>query len=535
MAAAQQSVSEVGSTVTKPTSLLRPDSGSYSAQLRSQGASHALLHLQARGIRSTLAWARGRRSTPGECPLPDTTRHAHLPPLSRFWSRSGLVLRLAVTLIRDMPGGRRLLSVVGQRSLTGPLRVLEYVHRCASAERHGQTFAMGTYHSAAMLRPADGDGDARLHTFGRGFHGQLGRGAEFEDSARPVTVRAFEKCVSVVAVHCGGSHCAVVRDAAGGPEVHTWGLASSGELGHGGWTPIEVCRPRLVASLTLRVRVRAVSTGSNHTLVVGTCGGLWACGRGRHGQTGLGHFFDSGDLQKVDALKSVCVTSVAAGGAHSLALTSTGDVWSWGDARSGQLGQGPGVIALDGGAMPVPQLVALPWWCASDPVVKVVAGGHHSFMLTLSGKLLACGRGRHGALGRGCLADLSFPEHIPARCEAACALCHHDSIAMVVAVSAGRDHTMALTTCGAVLATGCNSYGALGTGDMVRRTTFTRVHGLPRVVAIQAGEHHSAAASDDGRLFTWGRGDRGQLGHGETRSSGRPTELAGWRLTFASA
>ena len=459
--------------------------------------------------------------------------HATTP---RFWSRSGLVLRLAVALIRDMPGGRRLLTVVGHRSLTGPLRVLEYVHRCALAARHSQTFALGTYHSAAMLRPADGDSEAqaKLHTFGRGFHGQLGHGA-FEDSSRPIPVRAFETSLSVVAVHCGGSHCAVVRDAATGPEVHTWGLASSGELGHGGWTPIEVCKPRLVASLRLRVRVREVCTGSNHTLVVGTCGGLWACGRGRHGQTGLGHFIDSGALHKVDALKDVCVTYVAAGGAHSLALTSSGDVWSWGDARSGQLGQGPGVLALDGGAVPVPQCVTLPWWCASDPVVKVVAGGFHSFMLTLSGKLLACGRGRHGALGRGCLADVPFPEHIPVRCEAACALCHHDSIAMVVAVAAGRDHTLALTTCGAVLATGCNNYGALGVGDMARRTTFTRLQGLPRVAAIQAGEHHSAAASDDGRLFTWGRGDRGQLGNGETRSSCRPAELAGWRLKLTPA
>jgi E3 ubiquitin-protein ligase HERC3 len=218
---------------------------------------------------------RGATGVPS--PLHDTRATTH-----RFWSRSGLVLRLAVALLRDMPGGRRLLTVVGQRSLTGPLRVLEYVHRCAAAQRHGQSFALGTYHSAAMLSPVgvDSKAQARLHTFGRGFHGQLGRG-DFEDSSRPVQVRAFETSLTVVAVHCGGSHCAVVRDAATGPEVHTWGLASSGELGHGGWTPIEVCKPRLVASLKLRVRVREVCTGSNHTLVVGTCGGLWACGRGR--------------------------------------------------------------------------------------------------------------------------------------------------------------------------------------------------------------------------------------------------------------
>lgn len=72
-------------------------------------------------------------------------------------------------------------------------------------------------------------------------------------------------------------------------ELYTWGLASSGELGHGGWTPIEVSVPRMITSLQ-RTRIVSVACGANHTLAISETGQLWSCGRGRHGQvcTGLG-------------------------------------------------------------------------------------------------------------------------------------------------------------------------------------------------------------------------------------------------------
>lgn len=66
-------------------------------------------------------------------------------------------------------------------------------------------------------------------------------------------------------------------------ELYTWGLASSGELGQGGWTPIEVGVPRMITSLQ-RTRIVSVACGANHTLAISETGQLWSCGRGRHGQ-----------------------------------------------------------------------------------------------------------------------------------------------------------------------------------------------------------------------------------------------------------
>jgi alpha-tubulin suppressor-like RCC1 family protein len=313
----------------------------------------------------------------------------------------------------------------------------------------------------------------------------------------------------------------------------------SGELGHGGWTPIEVDVPRCVSALVGTVRVHAVVTGANHTLALGDCGGLWACGRGRCGQLGNGTFNDLGPLQRVEGLRGVHVVAAAAGATHSLALTAAGEVWSFGDARDGRLGQGVGVLhaaAWEPGA-PTPGRMQLPDWCSTDCVVDVACGGHHSLLRTASGRLLVCGRGRHGALAAGDAADRHAPEEVLLHCGAGSAGCAcgfgHSRGGRAVAVAAGRDHTVVLTACGTVLTAGCNGHGQLGTGCTTSSFTFVRPAlppGAQRIVAVAAGEGHTAAVAADGQIYLWGRGDCGQLGSGSYRSCWSPAALLAARL-----
>ena len=94
-------------------------------------------------------------------------------------------------------------------------------------------------------------------------------------------------------------------------------------------TPIEVDVPRVVTSMA-GTRVTQVACGANHTVAVSETGGLWTCGRGRHGQLGHGHFHDAGPLRRLEALRGMRVVTAVAGGSHSLCLTDCGSVWSWG-------------------------------------------------------------------------------------------------------------------------------------------------------------------------------------------------------------
>lgn len=79
-------------------------------------------------------------------------------------------------------------------------------------------------------------------------------------------------------------------------------------------------------------------------------------------------------------------------------------------------------------------------------------------------------------------------------------------------------HVLALTSDGAVYATGCGEYGALGRGSANSETRFKPVLILgggkeaPFAVDISAGGRHSAAVTRDGSLYTWGSNQCGQLG-----------------------
>lgn len=83
-----------------------------------------------------------------------------------------------------------------------------------------------------------------------------------------------------------------------------------------------------------------VACGDLQTMVVTADGGLWTFGCGYHGR--LGH----GDVQnrliptRVEALRfgGAKIVMVACGGAHSIAATESGDVYTWGSGEYGCLG-----------------------------------------------------------------------------------------------------------------------------------------------------------------------------------------------------
>ncbi len=86
------------------------------------------------------------------------------------------------------------------------------------------------------------------------------------------------------------------------------------------------------------------------------------------------------------------MTQVAAGGYQSLALTSSGQLYAFGGNSYGQLGS-----AANNNPNPTPALVTLPG--AGGPVTQVAAGYEHSLALTSTGQLYAFGANFYGQLG----------------------------------------------------------------------------------------------------------------------------------------
>ena len=87
-----------------------------------------------------------------------------------------------------------------------------------------------------------------------------------------------------------------------------------------------------------------IACGYGHTLVIvgsGKAGKVLACGRGNAGQLGNGDRESQGVFSQIQGpISNKRVISVAAGLAHSLALTEFGCVFVWGAGTWGQLGAG---------------------------------------------------------------------------------------------------------------------------------------------------------------------------------------------------
>lgn len=169
--------------------------------------------------------------------------------------------------------------------------------------------------------------------------------------------------------------------------------------------------------------------------------------------------------------------AVDAGGTHTCALTAAGGVKCWGWNFFGQLGDG----TLTARLTPVSTCVAgsapdCQGGSAFGGVAMISAGGEHTCALTTTGGVRCWGRNESGQLGDGTLDDRLHPVEVCAAVPAAGAC---SALQDSVAISAGSSHTCAITTLHGVKCWGGNAQGQLGVGS-----TAPSVH--PRDVCAPA-------------------------------------------------
>ena len=98
-----------------------------------------------------------------------------------------------------------------------------------------------------------------------------------------------------------------------------------------------------------------ISAGENHTLAVTSGGDVFSWGSDRFGQLGYGGS-DAGKgsfyPRKIENLKKAFVVAIAAGDTHSVCFTADGEIYSWGSNKEGQLGIPPSKIGAGIGGGP---------------------------------------------------------------------------------------------------------------------------------------------------------------------------------------
>jgi len=182
-----------------------------------------------------------------------------------------------------------------------------------------------------------------------------------------------------------------------------------------------------------------IAAGSTHSAALDAAGTVWVWGSNQFGQLAVTSTAQRAVPAAVSALGAT--TSISSGRQHLLALNAAGEVWAWGGNFSGQLGLGHNL------AQAVPARVT-----ASLPAIQAItAGAAHSVALDLNGQLWSWGDNSLGQLGDGSRVSRLVPIAVALPVGA-----------VVRAIAAGRDHTVALETDETLLAWGLNDSGQLG-------------------------------------------------------------------------
>ncbi|KAL0285655.1 UNVERIFIED_CONTAM: PH, RCC1 and FYVE domains-containing protein 1 [Sesamum angustifolium] len=297
----------------------------------------------------------------------------------------------------------------------------------------------------------------------------------------------------------------------------SWGDGSGGKLGHG--LEADISNPKLIDGLS-GLDIVSIGCGEYHTCAVTLNGDLYTWGDGIHnfGLLGHGTEFSSFTPRKVmGQMEGICVTSISCGPWHSAAITSLGQLFTFGDGTFGALGHG------DRCCTSVPREVEA---LKGQKVVRVSCGFWHTAAIvedhselpscsdSLSGKLFSWGNGDEGQLGHG----NTLSQLVPCRIKM-------PNDRNFRQVACGQSITVALTICGQVYTMGTTDCGEVrlpGKGH----TLPMRIEGKIKnafIKEISCGSHHVVAVTSKSEVFTWGKGRKGQLGHGDNADRNSPT------------
>ena len=153
----------------------------------------------------------------------------------------------------------------------------------------------------------------------------------------------------------------------------------------------------------------------------------------------------------------------------------------------------------------------------SVPVLtQVSSGARHSCAILDDGSVKCWGDNANGQLGDGTRTDHHEPQKVimPIGKKA-------------VQISAGSYYSCAILDDGSVRCWGDNSYGQLGDGTDIERTSPVVVDLGPgnTALSLSSGESHTCAVLDDGSVKCWGENSNGQLGDGSKSGSEVPVTV----------
>jgi alpha-tubulin suppressor-like RCC1 family protein len=214
------------------------------------------------------------------------------------------------------------------------------------------------------------------------------------------------------------TQAALTVDGDGRTELLTWGVNTSGQLGHSTLgalvdKPTRVKFPRDAEQDG--ARIAAIAAGSQHMLALLSNGAIYAWGKNVHVTPDDSDPDAKPPILGVDSkapvvlapmrvrlprLRRTSWVKIVAADSYQMALDRDGRAYAWGENRYGALGVG------EEGYRASPTHVRLP---RDERVADVAVGLRHTLLLLGDGRVRVCGYGRRGALGLGNFDDVRSP------------------------------------------------------------------------------------------------------------------------------
>ena len=266
-----------------------------------------------------------------------------------------------------------------------------------------------------------------------------------------------------------------------------WGNGQFGQLGNGLFNS---ATPNVTQVGTANDWL-TVSAGNRFSLAIKTTGTLWSWGLNNVGQLGLNNLVNQNLPVQVGTATNW--SKIDAGDQHSLAIDNTGFVYGWSDNTFGQFGNGTNTSSL------IPIMVS-----SSNNWMEVSAGLDHSLFLNTFGFLFSSGNNTNGQLCNG--TNTASNMMMPAT--------NTGAQFQYIAISAGGGHSLVIDNTNLLWSSGLNSQGQLGLGNNTNTNVLTLVSTSNTYFAISAGITHSLAMETTTALWSTGRGLEGELGIG---------------------
>ena len=162
-----------------------------------------------------------------------------------------------------------------------------------------------------------------------------------------------------------------------------------------------------------------------------------------------------------------------------------------------------------------------------ETIEAISEGYQYSMLLTSLGTVYTWGVNSSYQLGDGTNTGSSSPIDITGNFTLGAS-------EIIVSISAGSTHAIALSNEGTIFTWGANTYGQLGNGTFDTVTTPTSIMSMftlavdEEIIIIYAAQSNTIIGTNAGRVFSWGRNQFGTVGDNTTVNRSTPVDISAY-------